>query len=334
MKSQFQTLTFLSSYNFKSQNDEDLINGLISKQLQISSKQLRTSAEYSEDGLDSETFKRWYESGYATFQIVRHNDRTVMLGNVTADEYRVIGSLQFDESGTKKIVKENFSVQPEEITGATDSQVEEFKDKLMECDLQPDFTTLELCPKYIPKLTERVAYCDFSQGLQGVGAVKNISPEGEVTFYCYFRYPTAENEKEIGYNTNERPGINVRDCVFDSVDTENITTILGNSTSCVRRLRRELEKVGKVWRDKTLRVEPLEMEVGEGQRYYYISDKFKVSVDIDKKTPVSRARFLSGNYFISQEAAASALSHLQGFVRDYLASPNWPEVEGKGSAEE
>jgi hypothetical protein len=114
---------------------------------------------------------------------------------------------------------------------------------------------------------------------------------------------------------------------FERIDQDNIQTTLGNSTSCFRRLGKELEREGKVWKDKLLRIESLKVKVERGGKYYYISDKLKIVPETEKGTPTSQFRYLAGNYFTSHIAAAKMLDKINNMLREYLASPKWPEVE-------
>ena len=158
---------------------------------------------------------------------------------------------------------------------------------------------------------------------------RHIDSEHDVMFYCYFTYPTQNKPKQIGYSLYETPGYDIRTIVFENIDKENIQTTLGNSTSCFRRLGRELEKVGKVWKDKTLRIEPLNVMVPIGEKYYYISDKMDVKQETEKGTPTSRFRYLAGNYFTTHEAAMLMEGKFNELLRGYLASDEWPKVVDK-----
>lgn len=186
---------------------------------------------------------------------------------------------------------------------------------------------MQLIPKFIPELGNRVVFYDFSQEIQGVGVVREVTAEGNVIFFCYFTYPTSSQPKLIGYNLHEEPGYNLQSFVFENIDKENVPTTLGNSTSCFRRLGRELERVGKVWKDKLLRIEPTDLELTVGNKYYYISDKMKVVTETEKGTPTSRLRYLAGNYFTTHMAATKMLGKINDLFRDYLASDKWPEIE-------
>ena len=117
--------------------------------------------------------------------------------------------------------------------------------------------------------------------------------------------------------------------VFESINKENIQTTLGNSTSCFRRLGRELERVGKVWKDKLQRIEPLKVELPVGSKYFYISDKMEVRTETEKGTPTSHLRYLAGNYFTTHKSAMLMLAQFNAKLRDYLASDEWPEIVEK-----
>lgn len=99
-----------------------------------------------------------------------------------------------------------------------------------------------------------------------------------------------------------------------------------NGPSCYRRLHRELNKVGKIWKDTLSRIESLEYEVKEGESYWYIDDKLSVVKKTEKCTPTSKKRYLAGNYFVTYESAINMLSKIRNTINDFLASSDFPNV--------
>lgn len=325
MKSQFQTLSFLSNYVPKTQLDSEFINSFLVQRFQITPKTPVFSPNSDSNTIDVQSFIQWFESGLNALKIACFKNEIVLLGNCTLQTCEIIGTLLEDGS----ISTEIRSVAPEEISKAPENDSERFYDVLLANNLQPDPNKLRLVPKYIPQNSDRVIFYDYSLEIQGVGVVRHIDSEHDVMFYCYFTYPTQNKPKQIGYSLYETPGYDIRTIVFENIDKENIQTTLGNSTSCFRRLGRELEKVGKVWKDKTLRIEPLNVMVPIGEKYYYISDKMDVKQETEKGTPTSRFRYLAGNYFTTHEAAMLMEGKFNELLRGYLASDEWPKVVDK-----
>lgn len=325
MKSQFQTLSFLSNYVPKTQLDSEFINSFLVQRFQITPKTPVFSPNSDSNTIDVQSFIQWFESGLNALKIACFKNEIVLLGNCTLQTCEIIGTLLEDGS----ISTEIRSVAPEEISKSPENDSERFYNALLANNLQPDPNKLQLVPKYIPQNSDRVIFYDYSLEIQGVGVVRHIDSEHDVMFYCYFTYPTQNKPKQIGYSLYEAPGYDIRTIVFENIDKENIQTTLGNSTSCFRRLGRELEKVGKVWKDKTLRIEPLNVMVPIGEKYYYISDKMDVKQETEKGTPTSRFRYLAGNYFTTHEAAMLMEGKFNELLRGYLASDEWPKVVDK-----
>lgn len=323
MKSQFQTLTFLSQYTPKSDLDKEFINSFLVQRFQITPKTPVFAPESQSNLIDVQSFISWFKTGLEALKIARYKNKTVLLGRTTLDKAEIIAEL--DEVNFIKSV--TLEVDSQCIEDATEDQATSFRATLLANNLQPDPNTLRLVPKYTPKMSDRVVFYDYAQDIQGVGVVRDIDAEGNVIFFCYFTYPTYSQPKLIGYNLHENPGYNLRDFVFENIDKENVMTTLGNSTSCFRRLGRELERVGKVWKDKLLRIEPVKVEQEVGGKYWYISDKMKVVQETEKGTPTCHLRYLAGNYFTSHIAATKMLGKINELFREYLASENWPEVE-------
>lgn len=322
MKSQFQTLSFLSNYAPKTPLDSEFINSFLVQRFQITPKTPVFSSNSNANLIDVQSFISWFESGLNALKIVSFKNEIVLLGNCTLETCEIIGSLLEDGS----ISTEIRTAPNTEITEASEYDIQKFYQALYDNRLQPNPGKLRLVPKYIPNPGDRVIFFDYSLEVQGVGVTRHIDSEYDVMLFCYFTYPTPNHPKQVGYSLWETPGYDIRTMVFESIDKENIQTTLGNSTSCFRRLGRELERVGKVWKDKMLRIEPLEVEVPVGNKYYYISDKMEVRTEIEKGTPTSHMRYLVGNYFTTHDAAMIMLNKWNEMLRDYLASDIWPEI--------
>lgn len=322
MKSQFQTLSFLSNYTPKTNLDAEFIDSFLVQRFQLTPKTPRFAQNSDGAPIDVQSFISWFESGPEALKIARYKNHTVLLGNCTLDRCEIIGTLM--EDGV--INRDNISADPQLIEDATPEEVEIFQSALLTNNLQPNPNTLQLVPKFIPKIGQRVIFFDFAQNIQGVGVVRNIDENGGVVLFCYFTYSTPGHPTQIGFSLYETPGYNIKNMIFENIDKENVPTTLGNSTSCYRRLGRELEKSGKVWKDKMLRVEPLTGQVPIGEKYHYISDKMKVVTETEKGTPTSKIRWLAGNYFVTHMAATKMLGRWQEDLRDYLASEEWPEI--------
>lgn len=323
MKSQFQTLSFLSNYTPKTGLDTEFIESFLVQRFQITPKTPRYAPDSNGAPLDVASFISWFENGPAALEVAKHDNQIVLLGNCTLETCDIIGKLTPDGS----IDSSKETIPNSQISKASEAESRQFKEALLKNGLQPDPTNLTLISKFTPKLADRVVFYDFAQDIQGVGVVREINGENEVIFFCYFTYPTHANPHRIGYSLYENPGYNLSDFIFESIDPENIQTTLGNSTSCYRRLGRDLEKVGKVWKDKMLRIEPLSGQVPVGEKYYYISDKMKVVAETEKGTPTSKIRWLAGNYFINHMAATKMLGRWNEDLRNYMASEEWPEIK-------
>jgi len=323
MKSQFQTLSFLSNYVPKTSLDSEFINSFLIQRFQITPKTPVFTPNSDANPMDVQSFVSWFESGLNALKMACFQNEVVLLGNFTLETCEIIGSLLDDGSVNTEVR----TVASEELSEATEEDIQKFYEALFSNNLQPDPNKLRLVPKYIPNPGDRVIFYDYSLEVQGVGVVRHIDSEHDVMFYCYFTYPTPGHPKQIGYSLAETPGYDIRTMVFENIDQDNIPTTLGNSTSCFRRLGKELEKVGKVWKNKTLRIEPLNAKVPIGDKYFYISDKMVVREEIEKGTPTSQFRYLAGNYFTTHQAAMQMLGRFNDELRDYLASDKWPEVD-------
>lgn len=322
MKSQFQTLSFLSNYTPKTPLDAEFINSFLVQRFQVTPKTLKNASNSASTPLDVQSFISWFENGSEALKIARYNQQIVLLGNCTLDTCEIIASMSDDGS----LNTEPFTIDSKQIETATKDEIRPFQDCLSTHELQPAPDSLTLVPKFIPQMGDRVTFFDYALEVQGVGVVREVTDDGDVIFFCYFTYPTYSQEHKLGYSLYENPGYNINSMIFENINKENTMTTLGNSTSCYRRLGRELERAGKVWKDKLLRVEPIQGQVPVGDKYHYISDKMKVVTETEKGTPTSKFRWLAGNYFTTHMAATKMLGKWNEDLRNYLASDEWPEI--------
>ena len=322
MKSQFQTLTFLSNYRPNSELDFDMISCFIDKFQKIPPKNLTFSDNPEAATLNSQTFLKWYEEGYGATDIVSYNNSYAILGNCTHDTINVIGTLS-----EGRIKACNTQATYQEISKTSPEEVESFLLTLTESRLQFNQSTLHLSKKYIPKHQERIIFHSHDLSIKGLGVIESIHNDNSITLFCYFKYPGLNNEQELGYNMHEDNIVNLHGYIFEPMmeDDKRASTLDG--VSCSRRLNSELAKVGKVWKDKKKRIEPLNAKVKKGQTYWYISDKLEVIKTVEKDTPTCHHRYLAGNYFIDETAALIMLNKFHQLLRYYLASSKWPKMD-------
>lgn len=322
-KTLFQILCFLRNYSPKSDLDAKFIRSYLVSEFKITPKTPLFSPVSSSNTLDVQSFTQWLKSPVAAFSVAFYNSHTVILGKCTLSETHIIGILD-PESKAIKVCDD--IVNPDELECATPEEVAKLYLALLDNGLQPDEKKLELVSKYIPKPLEKVIFHSHDQSIIGLGVVRQVYADGDVELYCYYIYPTTHHEDTIGYSMHELRIVNLRNYVFENMLDDDNRSSSFNGVSCLRRLNRELEKHGKVWKDKLKRIEPLKPTVNKGDKYWYISDKLKVIQDREKDTPTSHLRYLSGNYFKSEKAAQRMLDKWAQSIHDYMASDNWPEI--------
>lgn len=321
-KSQFQALSFLRQYTPKTDLDRDMIIGFLEKRYRITPKTSIFCPTSHENYLDVQSFTRWYESGYSATEIAKNGKFVIILGSCSLDKAQIIGKMTGD-----LIEPMNQSVPANELSPASDDEIRQFQSALLRSKLQFNPDKMELEAKYIPNVNEKVIFHNHDHSVKGLGVVSDID-EGtdEVELYCYFIYPTKQAEARIGYSMHERNIVNLEDYTFEPLLEDDKRFSADDGVSAYRRLKRELEKESKVWKDKIHRIEPAVMKAEKGKKYWYINDKMNVVQDMEKETQTSHIRYLAGNYFVDYEAALRMLNKFQDMLRGYLASPDWPKM--------
>ena len=321
MKSQFQTLTFLSNYQPNSELDFDMISSFTEKFQKIAPKNLTFSTDTTSPKLDAQTFLKWYEEGYGATDIVSYSTSYAILGNCTHDTANIIGVLS-----DGKIKTCNIQSSYQELSKTSPEEVESFLLSLTENRLQFDHSSLHLSKKYVPKHNEKVIFYSHDFSVKGLGVVETVYNNNAINLYCYFKYQGPNNPREIGYSMNEDNVVTLHEYVFEPMMEDDKRASTMDGVSCSRRLNSELAKEGKVWKEKKKRIEPLNAKVKKGQAYWYITDKLTVTKSVEKDTPTCHHRYLAGNYFVDELAANIMLNKIHQLVRSYLASPKWPEL--------
>ena len=320
MKSQFQTLSFLSQYAPKTQLDAEMIFGFLGERFKNAKKTMSFCQHETENILDAASLLMWFSNGFGATEIALYNGTIVILGVCTIDNTTIVGKLY---DGRINIASK--TVKPSELSKATEEDSEAFYKALYASKLQFDQASLTLVKKYIPAPNEKVIFYtnDFSQC--GTGAVRSVDEStGDVEMYCYYLYPPAII---VGYSMYEKGVANIITHIFESMLEEDKRSSKMNGVSCLRRMNNELGKRGKVWKDKIRRIEPVSYELEPGKNYWYISDDLKIVQKEDKGTPTSHFRYLAGNYFITKESAEMMKDKITELIQSYLASSDWPNVE-------
>lgn len=320
MKSQFQTLSFLSQYAPKTQLDAEMIFGFLGERFKNAKKTMSFCQHETENILDAASLLMWFSNGFGATEIALYNGTIVILGVCTIDNTTIIGKLY---DGRINIA--NKTVKSSELSKATEEDSEAFYKALYASKLQFDQASLTLVKKYIPAPNEKVIFYtnDFSQC--GTGVVRSVDEStGDVEMYCYYLYPPANI---VGYSMHEKGVANLITHIFEPMLEEDKRSSKMNGVSCLRRMNNELGKRGKVWKDKIRRIEPVSYELEPGKNYWYISDELKIVQKEDKGTPTSHFRYLAGNYFITKESAEMMRSKITELIQSYLSSSDWPNVE-------
>lgn len=322
-KSQYQVLSFLANFLPKTDLDSEMIVAFIEKRYKITPKTAVFSSVPTDNLVDAQLFSQWFNSGLGATEIAKYGNNLVILGNCTATDADIVGTLS-DNSINCDVQ----SVPASELSPASETEHNTFQQALMRQRLQYNSETMRLETKYIPQPLSKVIFHNHNHSIKGLGIVRTICQEsGEVELFCYYIYPTkGVKDGKVGYSMHESNIVNLSEYTFEPLLDDSNRFSQDDGISAYRRLKRELEKVGKVWKDKLSRIEPSNMKVKKGEKYFYISDKMTVRSDTEKETPTSNFRYLAGNYFTSEYAANQMLNKFDLLLTDYLASEEWPII--------
>jgi hypothetical protein len=293
-KYEYQIANFLKQSTFKSEMDWKFISSFCQVELNLN---LDVNPKYAPDGLDSSLFSSWYENGFGSGDIVWAKDKLVILGACTLTTAKIESTLIDD-----KINKERSETAISELSKASDDDISKFKRALSIQEFQFHEDKQLVAERKVPVINERISF--HKPGVRGIGVIKSISPEEDYfELYCYHIYQTDETK----YSMSEiiKP---LSEYTFQSMTAYER-----------RRLENKLNKLGKTWYGKVHRIEPEIVKVKNGKKYWYITDKIKMTSAIEKGLATSNSRYLGGNYFSNAEDCLDNLAKINELLRNFLA---------------
>lgn len=114
-----------------------------------------------------------------------------------------------------------------------------------------------------------MSFTNNKTGEEGYGVARIVKKTGEVIMYCY-----VIKGQQAKYNMNEFLGME-KDFSFKQS---------GPADYPRKAIDVALAKEGKTWNHFLKRIEPMNMKVVKGERYWYITDKMQVTSDVEKET--------------------------------------------------
>lgn len=311
-KSSNQIHSFLSACKYRTKTDWEMIAAFCKEKTELP----RSYELDPEHGISCSDFTRWYDSGFGAGDIAEtESGEVILLGLTNFTTSRIVAELSDNQILTIPAETPQNALKP-----APEASITLFKSLLLKENLQFNWETLSLSPKYIPSVNERVIFRGNNE--TGLGVVRSLNLEtGFVSLYCYYLYES----KRCSYSMNETEVCNLYDYDFETMENGNKTTRTLNAISCQRKLNRELSRYGKTWNQSRHRIEPLEPSVKKGESYWYFNDRFVLTQATENETPTSRSRLLAGNYFKTAKRGNEVKAMLDDLISSVFAA-----FEGNG----
>lgn len=304
MKTKRQIEHFLKRKKYHSEMDFDGINLYCKNKFGI---KLHHPSYYSQEdtAIDYASFGQWLEHGYGAGDVVEwtENDEKV-IGLVQDGEVNSVRiCLKIDRNGPSEL---SFILDGQLIHPAGENAAKRISEALDAMGKEFGNPFFVIADKFVPGMCSLVTFQNHKTGEEGCGVVRFISDTGEVVMYCY-----VIKGQPVKYSMDELLGMK-DDFSFQSFKPADYPRKV---------LDVALAKVGKTWNHFLKRVEPLNMKVEKGERYWYISDKMQVCSDTEKGTATSNKRYLVANYFRREEDAIRILEAENEIRRNFLAEP-------------
>lgn len=279
MKTEIQAIDFIKTSIYKTSQHYECISTLFKSKFGYEPETIPMT---SPDGITTDDYVTWFESGYGIGDVVMIEGKIALLGRCLSYCVMPIAYLMGDEL---QILHNFHNIDTNDVSPASKKDEERMRLIVASNGYQISNKTLHLAAKYIPSPRERIEFYNETEKCSGV--VRTVDKEsGIITLYCSFNYTTGD----VAYNEETLKPIKIVDYTFREM-----------SRSSLRRLNSELGKKGKIWHDKICRVEPLNMKASIGAKYWFIDDKLRLRQDVEMGRPTSHARLLAGNYFTVYE---------------------------------
>lgn len=303
MKSKKQVEHFLKYAKYKSEMDYTGIS-LYCKEKYGLKLPVPSSYPQEQSSLTYSQFADWLDNGFGAGDVVKWEENIGLVQSSTCNEVKIC--LKIDRNGPTIA---STTLAAHLITHAPENALERISDVLSSKGLEFGNPFFVITEKYIPTPGTLVCFQNNKTKQEGFGVVRNIDKTGRVIMYCYVL--KNGTERIVKYNMHEELGV-VGDFSFRTFKPTDYERKL---------LENELGKHNKTWNHYLKRIEPVDMRVQLGERYWYITDKMTVTAAVEKGTVISNKRYLAANYFKDQADAIRILSETMELRRDYLAEP-------------
>lgn len=302
MKTKKQVEHFLKKKRFKSQSEFDGISSFCLTKFGIKLHVPSSFFPEDESALVYSSFWEWVENGFGAGDAVKWDN---FIGLVKGgDTNNVEICLRTDGNASNF---DSIAIPYNDITPAGENALERLYLILSENGKEFGNPYFVISDKFIPSSGSLVYFQNYKTGTEGYGVVRLVThPEGKVWMYCYF-----VKGEPVRYSMNE----------FLGTQNEFKFTPFSAADYPRKLLDAELAKVGKTWNHYLKRIEPLQMKVAVGERYWYITDKLSVTHDVERGTATSNKRYLVGNYFKREEDAIRIMEAEMELRRNFLAEP-------------
>lgn len=301
MKTKRQIEHFLRNKKFASEMDFKLISSYCMTEHKIR-LHVPTTFTSNPDSISCPSFTHWLEHGFGGGDIVVWGDCIGLVCDSFTKEIEICLSIS-----PEGVEFNNTRLSCDILSYANHEQKSLIYKALREAHQEFNDYYFTITEKFIPREGDLVHFKKYDSNFEGYGVTRLVDKNtGDVVMYCYL---TKDNA--VHYDMYEHIGI-ADDFQFSTFKASDYPRKL---------LDIALSKVGKTWNHFLKRIEPLNMKVDKGEKYWYITDKMSVAVDIEKGTATSHKRYLVANYFRNEADAYRILSEEVELRRNYLAEP-------------
>lgn len=301
MKTKEQIDQFLKTKKFVSEEDFTLINSYCMTEHKI---RLHVPSKYisGPDSIDCPSFINWLKNGFGGGDIVKWDNCIGLVCKSTLENVEIGLTISSEGSSFDKQIISN-----KILSSGSESDKARIYEALEAAGMEFGNPYLVISEKFIPTEGDLIHFTKHDGSFEGYGVVRLVDKHtGDIVLYCYL-----EKGGKIYYSMEEHIG-NIKDFKFSPFKAADYPRKL---------METELEKVGKSWNHSLKRIEPINMKVAVGEKYWYITDKMTVTSDIDNGKITAHKRYLAANYFKNESDAYRILSEEVELRRNFLAEP-------------
>lgn len=281
MKSKKAILDFLKTVNAK---DELHRMAIIGRCAEIRVKVNFSNSDNTLGLITLEDFNGWLcreEVNKGDVIYLKENETIGIVGSVGISSFTLAATIDAKDV----LCLDKVSVTSNDYRSATEKEISRLQRAISLNGLAWDTQSGELVEPYTPHNNCFVKISILDNRI-GYGVFKEFDAHDNAVMYCVKMVG-----QQVRFSLNEVVG-NRHDFQYHNISTYDRNALV-----------KELGNIGKKWNGHARRIEPVELRVSEGKKYFFIDDCYTIRTVTEKLKNKDKQRAIAGNYYKTEADA-------------------------------